>query len=310
MAQINRAPFQHHASPCPVLFIAVHHNKLTCLLIVTISSLLTTKTAYYNHYFIIKMATEDLRIFSCDLIQNTGILLNLPQMVMTTAQMLLQKLYHRPDCNFDSYPIETTAIASLLLASKIEDNPRESREVFEAFICVISEKLRKDYDKKYVLKFWEHDKVKKDVILAERGILRDLGFNIISSYPHKIIVTIYNALVNVLDEHRNVWTEAVNQEVLQEAWNYCNDSLRTEAFIKFSQEAIACACIQLACAHRKPFPKSTDGREWYCLFSKNGDEVESAMRMLENSYSRTPINPQELKPHLHLFRRLETRPIT
>ena len=37
-----------------------------------------------------------------------------------------------------------------------------------------------------------------------------------------------------------------NPEIAKLAWSYMNDGLRTNIFIRFSVEAIACACIHLS----------------------------------------------------------------
>lgn len=248
------------------------------------------------------MDTEDLRVFACELIQNSGILLKLPQMAMTTAQMLLQRVYHRPDYTFDKYPLDITAMASLFLASKIEENPRKAREVIDVFTRVTSKKIQR----KIILNISQHEKIREELITTERRLLKALGFNLLSSYPHKIIVTTYNGIVSVLDPEKNVWKERDNRELLQIAWNYCNDSLRTDVFNKFSQEAVACACIQLACCDtRMLFPKSTDGREWYCLFSKDGSDVESAIEIIKNLYTRKKPNSQDLRPYLYLTTKID-----
>lgn len=248
------------------------------------------------------MEIEDLRIFACDLIQSSGITLKLPQMAMTTAQMLLQRVYHRPDYTFDQHPLDITAMAALFLAAKIEENPRKARELIDVFTRVLSKKMHK----KILLSLNQHEKVREELITTERRLLKALGFNLLSSYPHKIIVTTYNGILSVLDPENNVWKERDNRELLQLAWNYCNDSLRTEVFIKFSQEAVACACIQLACCDTHMlFPKSTDGREWYCLFSKDGSDVECAIQMIKNLYIRKKPNPQDLKPYLYLITKVE-----
>ncbi|MGH0186134.1 UNVERIFIED_CONTAM: hypothetical protein FKN15_020346 [Acipenser sinensis] len=37
-----------------------------------------------------------------------------------------------------------------------------------------------------------------------------------------------------------------NKSLVQTAWNYMNDSLRTDVFVRFDPESIACACVYLA----------------------------------------------------------------
>ncbi|XP_064021745.1 cyclin-L1 isoform X3 [Pogoniulus pusillus] len=76
---------------------------------------------------------------------------------------------------------------------------------------------------------------KNQVIKAERRVLKELGFCVHVKHPHKIIVM----YLQVLECERN-------QTLVQTAWNYMNDSLRTNVFVRFQPETIACACIYLA----------------------------------------------------------------
>lgn len=242
---------------------------------------------------------ENLRILACDIVQNAGILLKLPQVVMATAQMLLQRVYHTAEYTFDKYHIDITSMAALFLASKIEEYPRKAREVIDVFTYVISRKLKCEIE----LRYQEHERVREDLITAERRLLKTLGFNLLSSYPHKIIITYYNAIVFKLDPERNVWREHVNQRILQRAWNYCNDSLRLDVYLRFTKEAVAFACIQMACEDlQMTFPKSTDGREWYCLFVADDSEVKKSIDMIRSFYKRDKLVASYYRKYIHLVR--------
>lgn len=73
------------------------------------------------------------------------------------------------------------------------------------------------------------------VIKAERRVLKELGFCVHVKHPHKMIVT----YLQVLKAERNT-------KLIQTVWNYMNDSLRTDVFVRYDPETIACACIYLA----------------------------------------------------------------
>lgn len=237
------------------------------------------------------------RIFACDIIQNAGILLRLPQVALTTAQMLLQRVYHASDYTFQKYYLDVTSMAALFLAAKIEEHPRKAREVIDVFTYVISSKLRREIS----LSFSQHEKIREELITAERILLKTLGFNLLSSYPHKIVVNYYLAVVRVLDPEHNVWRERDNQRLLQLAWNYCNDSLRLDVFIRYSKEVVACACIQMACEdYGMLFPRSTDGRNWYCLFVTDEQEVRESIEIIRNLYSRKEVPADSLRRHIYL----------
>lgn len=242
---------------------------------------------------------QELRIFSCDIIQNAGILLKLPQSAIFTAQMLLQRVYSTPDYTFDRYPFDVTSMAALFLAAKVEEYPRKPREVMDVFVHLISIKMSYNY----TLSYSEHEKLREELITAERRILKHLGFNLLSSYPHKMIVNYYYAIAGNLDPDFNVWKERDRHRLLQRAWNYCNDSLRANVFLKHSKEDVAFACIQMACEDvQMPFPKSTDGRDWYCLFTKDKSEVQAAKEVIQSLYSRKYPHPREFRKLMYLSR--------
>ena len=74
------------------------------------------------------------RIAGCELIQEMGILLRLPQVVMATAQTLFHRFYYRKSLTqFDTHIV---AIAALFLGAKVEEAPRRFRDVINvAYHC-------------------------------------------------------------------------------------------------------------------------------------------------------------------------------
>lgn len=242
---------------------------------------------------------ESIRIFICDIIQNAGILLRLPQVAMTTAQMLIQRVYQTPDYVANRYHLDITAMAALFQAAKIEECRREARNVIDVFTHVISMKLGKEL----TLSYRNYEKVREKLVTAERRLLRTLGYkSLISIHPHKIIVIYYRNIVYYLDPEHNVWTDRENRRLLQRAWNYCNDSLRIDVNLRYKKEVVACACIQMACEDIPMlFPTSTDGKEWYCLYVDNESDVRDAIEMIRKFYQRARIEPKDLKRYMLLY---------
>src|SRR5204862_255330 len=73
----------------------------------------------------------ELRILGTELIQSSGILLKLPQVAMAIGQVLFQRFYYAK--SFVRYPMEITAMACILLASKIEEAPRRVRDIANVY---------------------------------------------------------------------------------------------------------------------------------------------------------------------------------
>lgn len=62
-----------------------------------------------------------------------------------------------------------------------------------------------------------------------------------------------------------------NSRLVQMAWNYMNDSLRTDVFLRFRAETVACACIFLSARVLEiPLP---DQPPWFLLFGASEQDL-------------------------------------
>ncbi|KAG6452950.1 hypothetical protein O3G_MSEX007874 [Manduca sexta] len=229
----------------------------------------------------------DLRILGCEMIQTAGILLKLPQVAMATGQIYLQRFYYSK--SFVRYPMETMAMGSIYLASKVEEKPCRIRDVINVFHHIKQVRAQKTIsplivDQNYI-------ELKNQVIKAERRILKELGFCVHVKHPHKLIV-VYLQLLQY----------EKNRQLMQMAWNYMNDALRTDVFMRFPPETIACACIYLTA--RKiglPLPNNP---HWFLLFKVTEEDIrEVCMRILQ-LYKRAKVNPEELEAKVDLLRKV------
>ncbi|CAG0914772.1 unnamed protein product [Notodromas monacha] len=199
----------------------------------------------------------ELRFVACELIQTAGILLKVPQVAMASGQVLFQRFYYSK--SLVRLPMEHTAMAALCLASKIEEAPRRIRDIINVFHHIRQVRAGKKIsplvlDTNYIA-------LKNQVIKAERRILKELGFCVHVQHPHKLIVT----YLNLLGAKKNT-------RLMQLAWNYMNDSLRSDVFVRFTPNAIACACIALA-ARREGVPLPKNPRPWFELFDVTTSDV-------------------------------------
>ncbi|XP_031423973.1 cyclin-L2 isoform X2 [Clupea harengus] len=199
---------------------------------------------------------EQLRIRGCERIQAAGILLRLPQVAMATGQILFQRFYYCK--SFVRHCGEIVAMACVHLASKIEEEPRRVRDVLNVFYFLKDSRGGKarspmPLDASYI-------SMKSQVIKAERRLLKELGFCVHVKHPHKIIVM----YLQVLECEKN-------SELVQMAWNYMNDSLRTDVFLRFRAETVACACIYLSVRFLQiPLP---DEPPWFLLFGASEKDL-------------------------------------
>ncbi|XP_041118919.1 cyclin-L1-like isoform X1 [Polyodon spathula] len=215
----------------------------------------------------------DLRILGCELIQSAGILLRLPQVAMATGQVLFHRFFYSK--SFVKHSFEIVAMACVNLASKIEEAPRRVRDVINVFHHL--RLLRGKRTPSPLILDQNYINTKNQVIKAERRVLKELGFCVHVKHPHKIIVM----YLQVLECEKN-------QTLVQTAWNYMNDTLRTNVFVRFQVETIACACIYLAArALQIPLPTKP---HWFMLFGATEDEIKEISITTLKLYTRKKPN--------------------
>ncbi|UJR31670.1 hypothetical protein I4U23_019151 [Adineta vaga] len=220
----------------------------------------------------------DLRLIGCELIQTACLLLKLPQTAVATGQVLFHRYYY--SSSFVRRQMEIVAMACTNLAAKIEENARRLRDVINVFHHIKQVRAGKTIrplliDQVYIDR-------KNEVIKAERRILKELGFCVYVKHPHKMI-TVY---LKVLEKERE-------KDLVQTAWNYMNDSLRTDIFLRFPPETIACACIDLAARSLQiTLPKNPP---WYIIFGAQPNEIHFIMIAILRLYRHRPKSLDELE---------------
>ncbi|KAA0714677.1 Cyclin-L1 [Triplophysa tibetana] len=247
-----------------------------------------------------------LRILGCELIQSAGILLRLPQVAMATGQVLFHRFFYSKSFVKHSFEVRhqltphvsnadgshvvwvtgsaIVAMSCVNLASKIEEAPRRIRDVINVFHHL--RQLRGKKTPSPLILDQNYISTKNQVIKAERRILKELGFCVHVKHPHKIIVM----YLQVLECEKN-------QTLVQTAWDYMNDSLRTNVFVRFQAETIACACIFLA-ARVLQIPLPTRPH-WYLLFGATEEEIKdictTTLKLYTRKKVRTPFEGQYKK---------------
>lgn len=229
---------------------------------------------------------SDLRILGCELIQTAGILLKLPQVAMATGQVLFQRFFYSK--SFVRHSMETTAMSCICLASKIEEAPRRIRDVINVFHHIKQVRGQKDIsplilDQSYIT-------LKTQVIKAERRVLKELGFCVHVKHPHKLIVM----YLQVLGYEKN-------QRMMQIAWNFMNDSLRSDVFVRYQPETIACACIYLT-SRKLNIPLPTNP-SWYEIFKVSEEHIIDVCYRIMALYKRPKPNVDQLEEAVDLLRK-------
>lgn len=78
-----------------------------------------------------------------------------------------------------------------------------------------------------------------------------------------------------------------NQKLMQIAWNFMNDSLRTDVFVRYHPETIACACIYLT-ARKLNFPLPNNPA-WFGIFKVSEDSIIDVSYRICELYRRSKV---------------------
>ncbi|KRZ65859.1 Cyclin-L2 [Trichinella papuae] len=249
-----------------------------------------------------------IRFCGCDLIQRASILLRLPQVAAATGQIIFHRFFYARSflrCTFDY-----VCMACIYLASKIEESPRRIRDVINVFHQLkqrrmirqglLSENKTRAGGSLHILTWnfgnlWilpcalDHRYVylKNEVIKAERRILKELGFCVHVKHPHKLIYVFLKAL-NTLDN-----------------LNFMNDSLRSDVFLRYAPETIACACVYMAArAYSIPMPLD---KPWWRLFNASDREIYDICFRILGLYRQKYMDWAEAEEILDRLRQLREK---
>ncbi|ORX67086.1 cyclin-like protein, partial [Linderina pennispora] len=211
---------------------------------------------------------SDMRAYGCHLIESSGIVLRVPQVVMASAQIMFQRFYYL--ASFTEFSLRSTVLGALFLACKVEENPQTVRNIINVVDIIIKrdrgypEIVTDGYDSEY------YD-LKNEMIIGEMQVLRMLGFNVQVELPYGLLVN-YMQSLNLSSHPR----------VPQLAWNYLNDLLRTPIYVCFQPDTIACGAIYMAAYEcNLQLPMSPP---WWIIFDANGEDVVQVAKTIKALY--------------------------
>jgi len=185
------------------------------------------------------------------------------------------------------------ATGALFLATKVEECPRRARDVLNCF-CHLSDKRAGKAPAPVDIYATAFVNLKDKLIRAEREILKELGFILYSEHPHKFILNYVKLLSPTKDKE---------PALAQAAWNFINDSQRTNVCIRFAPEVICCAAIWFAArALGLKLPSHTEP-PWWELFDAKKADMDAVVATVIDLYTRPRANfikldppPEPLKP--------------
>merc|ERR1719295_2065054 len=174
-------------------------------------------------------------------------------------------------------------MSCVVLASKIEEAPRRLRDIINVFNHI--KQIRNGKPIKPMVLDLNYINLKKQVITAERRGLKELGVCVHVKHPHKIIVMYLQWLASK--------GLGAQDEIRQMSWNFMNDSLRTDVFVRYRPEIIATACIYLSARKLKePLPKNPS---WFEVLGVEEDDIKDCCYRMICLYNREKANQDDLE---------------
>ena len=189
------------------------------------------------------------RVYGCEQIQEAGMLLRLPQMTVATGQVLLHRFYCKQ--SLAKRDVKQFAMASLFLATKLEETARTHTEIINVF-----HRMEQRHEGRKLEPLDQYGDTYSEqsahLIIAEKIILIQLGFILHVDHPHKDLLAYLHFL-------------KASPKLIQVAWNLTNDSLRTTLCIRFKSKIVACGIMYTAArALQEALPEDPP---WWEVFS-------------------------------------------
>ena len=225
-----------------------------------------------------------LRILGTKLIKVAGLLLRIPQVTVSTAQVLFQRFYYQR--SFKIFSILDIGMACTFIACKVEESCRRLRDIVNVFDLLYRKYRNLDTDPlPYICD--EYFDYKESLIEAEMIVLTELGFNVHVQHAHGLLMNYFKAL----DLNEDL-------EFCQKALNYLNDMFMTDAFLRYQPNVIACACIYMASWNTKSY--LTDSNvPWWDIFDVSMKQMEILAGNLIFTY-KVQISPSLPVNHVEL----------
>ncbi|GFH10942.1 cyclin domain-containing protein, partial [Haematococcus lacustris] len=89
----------------------------------------------------------------------------------------------------------------------------------------------------------EVDKFKEEILVAERAVLYTLGFDLSTEHPYHFLVQELSAMELLTASHKS---DSPYRFLMQNTWNFVNDSFRTTVSLQVPPTQIAFAALYLA----------------------------------------------------------------
>ncbi|GAM17838.1 hypothetical protein SAMD00019534_010130 [Acytostelium subglobosum LB1] len=201
-----------------------------------------TRDQIHKHYGDDVKSEITQRQSACSFIQDLGIKLKISQLTIATATTYFHRFFIRHHLkDHDRFVIATTC---LFLAGKVEEKPRKLLDVSYLSCKCRFKNWEKAQDSPEVVE------LSQKVVEKEHLLLTTINFELTVDHPYKYLLE-YIKLING------------SKNLCQIAWNFINDSLRTNLCLRYPPILISYAAVFLASKFLN-YPLSSEGKkQWW-----------------------------------------------
>ncbi|KAL8170803.1 hypothetical protein V2J09_022607 [Rumex salicifolius] len=214
-----------------------------------------------------------LRKAYCTFLQDLGMKLKVPQVTIATAIIFCHRFYLRQ--SHAKNDRRTIATACMFLAGKVEETPRPLKDVILVSFEIINKKDPAAIQKIKQKEVYEQQK--ELILLAERVVLANLGFDMNVQHPYK-------PLVEAIKKFK-----VAQNALAQVAWNFVNDGLRTSLCLQFEPHHIAAGAIFLAAKFLKVKLPSDGEKVWWQEFDVTPRQLEEVSNQMLELYEQNRV---------------------
>ena len=180
--------------------------------------------------------------------------------------------------------VQHIALGALFLATKVEETPRKMRDILSVFMHL--EQKRKGLTPQPVdIYSNRYASYKERLVKAEREILKELGFILYTEHPHKFILNYVKLLTA---------DEATLKKLAQYAWNFINDSQRTDVCMRYEPETICCAALWMGARVLQIKLPSAASPPWWELFDAKKEDMDAVCARVAALYSKRKVEFADL----------------
>ena len=228
-----------------------------------------------------------LRNVACEIIQTGGVLLRLRQPTLVASQILFHRFFYAKA--FGEHQILLTVMACVNIATKVElDQRRDLEDIINVFFHI--HQKQNGLPVASIPLGEKYEVLREQILTTEFAVLKALGCCVQVKQPHKILMMYL------------MFLEVESKYLKQIAFNFLNDIQRLDVFVRFTTEAIVCACIWMAGRILSiPFPEEPP---WYEVFEIDINDIEAISTELYflYSYPKMTLYEAETKLEQDLFR--------